>query len=295
MTTNTTNIRQKITKQEGWISILVNILLFVIKYMAGIASGSLALIADAWHTLSDSISSILVLISARYSYKQADKDHPFGHGRFELVTSIFIGVLLILVGINFIKEGVAKFIDHEEAVFGTFAIVASVFSILMKEGLAQFAFWGYRKTNSSALKADGWHHRSDAISSIVILVGIFIGKYLWWIDAVMSVIVAGFLLYAAYEIVKSSISSILGEPPSVDLIQKVSDLANQTVGYDVMVHHVHLHDYVIHRELTFHICLPPTLTIETAHEITDEIEKTIKEEMEIESTIHIDPNSIKMP
>ena len=95
--------RKKLTKQEGWISIFVNVLLFGLKYYAGVISGSLALIADAWHTLSDSISSIFVLVSSRYSYKKPDKEHPFGHGRFELITSIFIGILLILIGGGFIK------------------------------------------------------------------------------------------------------------------------------------------------------------------------------------------------
>lgn len=281
--------RKKLTKQEGWISIVVNVFLFAVKYYAGVVSGSLALVADAWHTLSDSISSIFVLISSRYSFKKPDKEHPFGHGRFELITSIFIGILLVLIGIGFIKEGVTKFISKEEAHFGLVAIIVTIVSILMKEGLAQFAFWGYRQTDAGPLRADGWHHRSDAISSVVILFGIFVGRYIWWIDALLSIIVAFFLLYTAYEIIKNTISNILGEEAPDDLIEKVVELANDVAGVDVYSHHLHLHNYVTHQEMTFHICLDNNLNIEAAHRITNSIEKRIKSDLEIDATIHIDP------
>lgn len=281
--------RQILTKREGWISILVNTLLFTLKYFAGVASGSLALIADAWHTLSDSLSSVFVLISARYSFKKPDKEHPFGHGRFELITSIFIGILLILIAFNFIKEGIIKFRSHEEANFGWLAITATIISILMKEALAQYAFWAYRKTKSETLKADGWHHRSDAISSVVILAGIFLGRYLWWIDAALSVVVAFFLLYAAYEIIRNSISSILGEEAGGEIIKNVKRLSNEVAGIEVHAHHFHLHNYVTHQEITFHIRLGNHLNIYEAHVITSSIEKAIRKELNIEATIHIDP------
>lgn len=293
MKESSNEMRQKLTRQEGWISIFVNIFLFALKYFAGVVSGSLALIADAWHTLSDSISSIFVLISSRYSFKKPDREHPFGHGRFELITSIFIGVLLVIVGGNFIKEGIEKLLDREDASYGVIAILATVVSIVMKEGLAQFAFWGYRNTGSSALKADGWHHRSDAVSSVVILIGIFIGKYVWWVDGVLSIVVAGFLLHAAYRIIKNSISCILGEKPSEELLKSITHIANESAGKEVHMHHLHLHNYVTHKEITFHICLPNELTIEKAHQITNTIEKQIKSETGIEATIHIDPMEIK--
>lgn len=292
MLTESNKLRQKISQQEGWISIFVNLLLFALKYWAGIVSGSLALIADAWHTLSDSISSIFVVVSAKISFKKPDSEHPFGHGRFELVTSIFIGVLLILIGLNFIKEGYEKLIDRGEAHYGWIAVVVTVFSILVKEALAQFAMWGYRKTGSATLKADGWHHRSDAISSIVILVGIFVGRFLWWIDAILSVIVAFFIMYTAYKIIKSSISTILGEKVDADLISQVEVLVCEVAGREVYLHHVHLHDYVTQKELTFHIRLPPECTIEKAHQITSLMEIRIREEFQIEATIHVDPVGI---
>lgn len=289
MSSASNELRKKLTKQEGWLSIIVNILLFGFKYYAGIVSGSLALVADAWHTLSDSISSVFVLISSRYSYKKPDKEHPFGHGRFELITSIFIGILLILIAAGFIKEGIEKLINTEEAHFGLVAIIATVISILLKEALAQYAFWGYRKTDSGPLKADGWHHRSDALSSVVILVGIFVGRFVWWIDALLSIIVALFLMYAAYEIIKNTISNILGEPASPELVNQIEILADRVAGTKLNLHHLHLHNYVTHKEVTFHICLPNDLKIEEAHKITNAIELSIKDELDIEATVHIDP------
>lgn len=282
-------LRKKLTKQEGWVSIVLNTLLFVVKYWAGVVSGSLALMADAWHTLSDSLSSLFVLVSAKISFKKPDKEHPFGHGRYELVTSIFIGILLILVGLNFVKEGVVKFIERQDAEYGLIAIVVTIVSILLKEGLAQYAFWAGKKVDSDALKADAWHHRSDALSSVVILVGIFVGRAIWWIDALLSVVVALFILYAAYKIISQSISSILGEDADPHLEEKLNALAKQVTGLDLDVHHIHLHNYIIHRELTFHVCLDPALTIAEAHQQLLVFEDQIRKQLDVEPTIHIDP------
>ena len=178
----TTNKKNRLAYIEGWLSIFTNIILFGLKYWAGIVTGSVAIIADAWHTLSDSISSVIVLIGIKISDKPADKEHPFGHGRAELIASMIIGVLLAIIAFNFVLESIEKLKDHESVVYGKLAIIVTIVSILSKEMLAQYAFWAGRKIKSPILKADGWHHRSDAISSILILIGIFIGKYFWWVD-----------------------------------------------------------------------------------------------------------------
>jgi cation diffusion facilitator family transporter len=289
MSSEINKLRKKLSKQEGWLSVAVNILLFALKYWAGIVSGSLALVADAWHTLSDSISSLFVLVSARFSHKDADKEHPFGHGRFELVASIFIGVLLVFIAINFIRGGIEKFIDREQASYGVIAIVVTAFSILMKEGLAQFAFWSYRRTDSEILKADGWHHRSDALSSVVILVGIFVGRYVWWIDSALSVVVAFFLMYTAYDIIKNSISVIIGERATPEFEKKVREVAYGSAHQDIYLHHFHMHNYLTHKEITFHIRLPGEYSINKSHSVTKKIENALREQLEIEATIHVDP------
>ncbi|MFC2135505.1 cation diffusion facilitator family transporter, partial [Bacteroidota bacterium] len=156
---------QKLSYTEGWLSIVVNILLFILKYWAGLVTGSIAIFADAWHTLSDSVSSIILIFGVKISVKSADRDHPFGHGRAENIAAIIIAILLMFIALNFVKESVEKLINRESVVFGTLSIIVIVISILGKEGLAQFAFWAGKRTGSQILKADGWHHRSDAISS----------------------------------------------------------------------------------------------------------------------------------
>ncbi|HAF28331.1 MAG TPA: cation transporter [Bacteroidales bacterium] len=274
---------------EGWLSIFVNIFLFVIKYWAGIVTGSVAIIADAWHTLSDSISSVVVLVSVKVSSKPADKEHPFGHGRAELIASIIIGMILAVIAFEFVLESFQKLKNHEAVHFGKIAIIATVISIIVKELLAQFAFWAGKKTKSVTLKADAWHHRSDAISSVIILVGIFLGPYFWWIDGVLGMIVAIMIFYAAYEIIRDASNPLMGEEPDIELVNQISEIAKQKSGWDAKVHHIHLHRYGDHTELTFHIKLPKEMNLEKAHDVCSQIEKTIKSDLNIEATIHSEP------
>lgn len=274
---------------EGWVSIFVNILLFGLKYWAGIVSGSVAIIADAWHTLSDSISSIIVILGARTSKIPPDKEHPFGHGRAELIASLIIGVFLSVIAFNFLLESITRLRNHESAEFGIIAIIAIVASIILKEFLAQFAFWAGKKSNNKSLKADGWHHRSDAISSVIVLVGIFISDYFWWIDGVLGIIVAALLFYASYEILKESYSSLLGEKPDDELIEKLKQIGREEIEIEIDMHHFHLHNYGDHNELTFHIRLPDEMSIKEAHDISSKLETRIREEFDIYSTIHYDP------
>lgn len=274
---------------EGWLSIVVNIFLFGIKYWAGVVTGSVAIIADAWHTLSDSVTSIIVIIGAKASSKPPDKEHPFGHGRAEIIGSVIIGVLLAVVAFDFLVESINKLRDGEGTVFGTFALVVTIVSILMKEGMAQYAFWAARKTNSKSLKADGWHHRSDAFSSVVILIGIFIGSYFWWIDGAMGIIIAALLFYGTYEILKDAIGTLLGQRASEDLIKQIKSMATECCDTDLNLHHFHLHHYGNHQELTFHIKLDGKLSLDESHTIATKLEKRIKENLNITATIHMEP------
>lgn len=275
--------------QQGWISILVNGLLFLAKYWVGIITGSVALLADAWHSLSDSLTSIIVILGAKISSKPPDKEHPFGHGRAELIASIIIGVILGLVGFEFAKESIAKLANKEGVVYGNAAIWVTAISIFVNEMLAQYAFWVGRKTGNPSLKADGWHHRSDALSSIIILVGIFFSSYFWWIDGVLGFIVSLLLFHAAYDIIKEGTNPLLGEIPDDKLVNNLKAIANEISGMETHLHHVHVHRYGEHVELTMHIKLPKATTLEFAHQIADDIEVKIAEELNIEATIHMEP------
>ncbi|MCB8964183.1 MAG: cation transporter [Bacteroidales bacterium] len=279
----------KLAITEGWVSILVNIVLFALKYWAGVVTGSLALMADAWHTLSDSISSLFVIIGVKISYKPADKKHPFGHGRSELVTSILIGALLAFIAFYFFQEGIIKLYSRQMVHYGAVAVVVTIVSILMKEGLAQYAFFIGRKCGSQSVVADGWHHRSDSLSSVIVLVGIFFGKYFWWIDGVLGIVVAILIFRAAYKVILDSAGTILGEQPSDEIITQIEQIVDQCGGGAMNPHHYHLHNYVRRRELTFHIRFPNAMCIEDAHRIVSEIESQIALKLNINATIHIEP------
>jgi cation diffusion facilitator family transporter len=275
--------------REGWISILTNIILFALKYWAGIVTGSIALIADAWHTLTDSVSSVIVLIGGKISQKPADEDHPFGHGRAEHIAAIIIGVLLAIIAFDFILAAIERFGTKEKTVFGTIAWIVTILSIIVKESLAQYAFWAAKKSNSSILKADGWHHRTDALSSVVILIGIVVGKYFWWTDALLGFIVAIMIGYASFEILSKEIKSLLGEKPSEELLVSIRKTAQDACNQPLHLHHIHIHNYGHHSELSCHIKLPPKMPLDEAHEICTKIERAIKIEFGYETTIHPEP------
>ena len=279
----------KLGYREGLVSVILNLLLFVLKYYAGIASASLALIADAWHTLSDSLTSLVVILGIKLSSKKPDKEHPFGHGRWEPISALIIAILLALVGVEFMKDAIAKLRGHEAADFGWLAYLATVASIVLKEGLARYAFYIARKTGNAAVKADGWHHRSDALSSLMVLAGLFLSPYFWWIDSVLGMLISFMLFYAAYGIIREAVNKILGEEPSEEVIGKVEQIVKAEMGNVAYPHHYHIHHYGDHIEFTFHIKVPGEETVEEAHRKATLIEMQIKTELKIDATIHIEP------
>ena len=278
--------------KEGRLSLVGNILLFGIKLWAGIVSASSALIADAWHTLSDSLSSLIIIIAAKVSGKKADEEHPFGHGRAELIAALIVGILLVLIAVDFFIECVHRLSDHTEAKYGLIALVVTVFSVVIKEAMAQYAFYAYRKCQSLSLKADGWHHRSDAISSLVILVGIFVGKFVWWADGALTLNVALMIAWTAYYIIRDGIRPLLGEAPDEELLNYLRSTCDDVLKEKSDVHHVHLHRYGNHQEVTFHVSFPSEISLEKAHQLVTLIENRLRDERRIEATIHPEPLSI---
>jgi len=290
------NIHEKDTKRykflaksEGWISIFINILLFAFKFYVGYISGSVAIAADAWHSLSDSMTSVILLFGIKMSDKPADKEHPFGHGRSELISTLVIAILLAVVAFEFICKSIERLSLHQTASYGSLAIWAMIITIVCKEAMAQYAFWAGKLSGMQSLKADAWHHRSDAISSVIILAGIiFVGK-IWWLDGAMGILVAAIILYASYNILKSAIGPLLGRSPNKELIKKVTEICEKHGGDKVYVHHFHIHDYGNHTELTFHIHLDGEMSLEATHAISKQIEFELLKELRIEATIHMEP------
>ncbi|WP_010662235.1 cation diffusion facilitator family transporter [Marinilabilia salmonicolor] len=281
--------KSKIGVVATWLSIFLNIALFGIKYWAGIVSNSVALLADAWHTLSDSVSSLAVLLGLKVSNIPADKKHPFGHGRAELIASLVVGILLAIVGFNFLGESILKFKERAVFNYGPVAIWVTVVSVIIKEVMARYSITIGKKIKSNSLKADGWHHRSDAISSIVILVGIFAGGRFWWADSVLGILVSLMIFYTTYTIMRETISILLGENIEPEMEQKIVELG-ETINGNVFLdpHSFKMHHYGHHSELVFHISLPGIYSLSKAHEIASEYELRIEKEYAIEVTIHVD-------
>lgn len=283
------NDKKSLGYLEGWLSVLLNTALFSLKLWTGLRIGSVAMAADAWHTLSDSLTSVVVILGFWLSAKPADDKHGFGHGRAEAVASLIIGTLLAVAGFNFLKESVFRLIDHRAADFDLFAILVFAVSAVVKEALAQFSLWAGRKTGSRSLVADAWHHRSDAIASGLIVVAALAGGRHWWVDGVLGLGVSLLILYSAYAIIRSAASYLLGESLSGSLKNRIQETILNSDSRLETVHHLHVHEYGDHKEVTAHVCLPGGIMLDDAHAIATQAEKDLREKLNMEPTIHIEP------
>ncbi len=274
---------------EGWLSVGVNTVLFFLKLWAGLRIASVAMVADAWHTLSDSMTSVMVILGFWLAGKPADDKHRFGHGRAEAIASLIIATLLAVVGFNFLKDSIARLIRRQPVKFELLGILIFLAAAVIKEALAQFSGWAGKKLHSRSLIADAWHHRSDALASALIGIGALFGRKIWWVDAAMGIGVSGLILYAAYDILRSAVSYLLGESPGPRLEAEIhKTICNSDKRLDG-VHHVHIHDYGDHKEVTAHIRLPGGMSLDDAHAIASKVEKDLKEQLNLETTIHVEP------
>jgi cation diffusion facilitator family transporter len=272
----------------GTISVIINILLFLIKYWIGLQLGSIAILAEAWHTLSDSLTSLVVLIGFKVASQPPDQKHPFGHGRAEVISSVIIGTTLAIVAFNFFSESVKQLLIRESVNFNQTALIIFITSLIAKEFLAQISIRTGKKINAHSLITDGWHHRSDAFASALIIIGILVSHLAWWTDGILGLIVSMLILYVSYDIIKDTISSLIGEEPSLEFKSRLQMIVKQNVPFDVQLHHLHRHKYGNHQELTFHILLPEKMQLKEAHQIATHLEKIINQEMAVETTIHIE-------
>ena len=281
--------QEKLGYLEGWASIAINTLLFGLKFWTGRSVGSVAMIADSWHTLSDTLTSVVVILGFWITAKPADKDHPFGHARAEQIAAIIIGVMLAVVGSGFVIQSLKRLVNRTTVTFSLLGIVVFAVSIAIKEGLAQFAFWVSKKTGARSVAADGWHHRSDAIASALIVVGALLGGALWWMDGALGIAVSLLILYAAFEIFRDAASPLLGEAPEASLEKAIKTLIRREYPEADDIHHLHVHRYGNKAEITVHIRVNPSMSVGTAHEITQKIEKRLRQELSLNSTVHIEP------
>lgn len=281
--------KKRLAYYEGYISIFINLVLFLFKFLVGRKVNSVAMVADAWHTLSDCLTSVIVVVGFWMASRPADSRHAFGHGRSESIASIIIGTLLAVVGFSFLYESIVKITQGKGMGFSQLAVIVFAVSAVMKEGLAQFAFWTARKTGAGSLRADGWHHRSDAVASVLIVVGVLLSQRLWWLDGVLGIGVSLLILHASYDIIRSSASYLLGEMPAEEKVDRVHLQVRKEFPQLEGIHHVHVHQYGDHHEVTAHLTVPGSMTVDEAHDIASRIEEIVKQEFNGDATVHVEP------
>ena len=206
---------KRIAMQVSWVSIAVNVGLSLLKLIAGLLAKSGAMVSDAVHSASDVFSTFIVMIGVHISGKDPDKEHPYGHERMECVASIVLAMVLFETGIAIGVKGIKTIMagNYSELVVpGVFALVAAIVSILVKEWMYHYTVHAAKRIGSGALKADAWHHRSDAMSSVGALIGIA-GARMGYpvLDAVASVFICLFIAKAAYDIFKDAVEKMVDQ------------------------------------------------------------------------------------
>jgi len=275
---------------EGIFSVVVNTLLFIFKFVFGILLNSVSLIADSLHSLSDIVTSAIVIFGFKISSKPPDAEHPFGHARVERIVSIVIACLLIVVGIEFFRSGFSRFMHPIPIRADTFVIAMLCVSIFIKEFLYRLSLSLARRVDSAALKADAWHHRTDAISTVIVSFGFISFRFgLYSLDGILGMAVACIIVYTGIVIIKESGSVLVGEAPSSSLVNRIKETAANLDGIND-VHHIHVHDYGSQLEVTVHVRVKGDTQLQDAHNKASEVERAIKQCVpSAEVTVHLEP------
>ncbi|MDU2673800.1 MAG: cation diffusion facilitator family transporter [Clostridium sp.] len=274
------------------LSILWNVILTIIKLLAGILGRSSSMIADAMHSASDIISSIGVLIGNKIAKTPNDKDHNYGHEKAETLVSFLLSLLLIFVSLKIGYDGFKSLFHLNQVKIPTILpLVVSVISIVIKEYQYRITIKVADKINSPSLKADAWHHRSDALSSIAAFIGIG-GSMLGFkaLDPLAAIVVALFVAKVGFDILKDSANELMDSSISEDEESKIIEIAKNTAG---VIHLDELksrkHGAMAYLDLT--ICVNKNLTVFEGHEIASNLEKCLIESMRFIKgiTIHVEP------
>lgn len=286
--TNDIGVRTRYGLLEAWVSIILNLILGLLKIIFGIIGNSLALIADAIHTLSDMITSIVVLFGFNTAKQPSDMKHPYGHGRAEPIFTLIIAVLLIVTGVEFIHAGIDRLRSPLVIKSINWIIIIMVPATIIKEWLARLSFYLGKRVNSGMLMADAWHHRSDVFASIMVILAA-VGSRMGYpiLDGVFALCIAGLIIWTGFSLAKSMISSLLGEAPSDEFVSQIKGTAAEIKGVKG-VHGVEVHDYGSTKICSVHIEVIPNLSTAQSHEIANTVEKTLKEKLGLLAVVHVD-------
>ena len=274
---------------EAWVSIVINTLMAAVKFALGWWINSIALIADAGHTLSDTLTSVVVLIGFRTARKPSDPKHPHGHGRMESIATLIIATLLAMVGMNFLIESVKRLIWPQVVTASWLVVGALLASAVVKEWMARFSEYLGRQIKSSALKADAWHHRSDAVASFLVAVAIA-GAFLELnrLDGIFGVAVSLLIMYTGFDLIRSSASYLIGESPGEATIREVERAAQSVPGV-ISIHDIEYHDYGQTKDVSLHIEVSSDESVSKAHDIATLVEDAVSRRLHVSAVVHVDP------
>ena len=275
----------------GWVGIVVNVLLFLGKLIAGALTGSVSITADAVNNLSDASGSVVTLLGFRLAAKPADDEHPYGHDRAEYLAGLAVAALILLIGVELVKTSIKKIIAPTEVAFSAAAAAVLLVSIACKLYLALFDRKLGKMIQSPALEAAAADSRNDVISTAAVLAAAVISRVSGvQVDGWAGLAVALFILWSGVGIAKDTIDPLLGRAPDEQLVHTI---ANEIRGYDARVLGIHdlmVHDYGPGRRFaSVHVELDAREDVLAAHELIDSIERDVKKKLRIELVIHYDP------
>ena len=285
--------REKQVRKVTWIGLFLNLFLSALKFAAGVFGRSQALVADAIHSLTDTTSDIAVIAGSHYWSRPPDEDHPYGHRRLETLVSIFIGIMLAAAGAGIGWEAISSLHEKHASQPGWIALAAAFVSIVSKEIIYRWTASVGRQLKSSALAANAWHHRTDAISSIPVFVavgGALIFPSWSFLDLVGAAIVSIFILHAAFKIVWPGISELIdvGAPEEIQTRIKACAQKNSEV---LEVHAIRTRYISTSIQVDLHIVVDGSMPVRQGHDIADDVRDCLINEIPdiVDVIVHVDP------
>ena len=288
--TKDADVRTSIGKLSGIVGIFSNLLLFVIKFVIGTIVHSVSIQADGVNNLTDAGSNIISILSFHLANKPADKDHPFGHERTETIASLFVGILILVLGFETAKESISKVIHPGSIDFRIASVIILLISIIVK-----FWMYAYNKKlsktyDSSLLEAMALDSISDVCGTTAVLVSTLLSPVLHFnLDGYMGIVVSGIILYGAYGLLRDMINSLIGEAPDPELVHNIVDMIMAHPAI-LGVHDMMLHNYGPNKIFaSAHVEVDSSKDIFETHDHIDNIEREVKENMNIDLVLHMDP------
>ena len=281
--------RTKIGIFQGWVSVTVNGILFVLKLVIGLMVGAVSVIADAVHTFSDVISSAVVVWGFKQAQKPADKEHPYGHGRAEYIATLIIAILLCVAGIEFIEAAFERISDPQLIEVKWWMVIVLAVTIVLKEITARYAKFLSSKVASGTLHADAWHHRTDAISSLLVVIAMIAGIYGYpAVDGWAGLGVSLFLIYTGFDIARDAVDDLIGKPPTSEEVETIRQIIMKINGV-LGVHDITVHSYGQDKFASVHVEIDADKTTAEAHDLAENVETQLMEGLNVAPTVHIDP------